>query len=544
MKKSILTIVLLAASGFAPFANAAFTNIYVEDWGTGNPGVITGNAGLSSVGWTPVATSQTTGPYVGIYTASPQPTDGATGESLPANTVYYSNLLPNQTTPGIIYTTASSGPGSGGNSSFSTINSPNLLTNLTFSVEERNGGGAPGTNYFAVQVGGSWYVATSYIMPDSGTLDYPQMTNATLVYTNPANVWNSLTINSTDVTIGGVASLDVSQPITGVGIVITPTTGQPNFNRFALQVFANNPPPANPPANTFATAIQNVYEGGGVSLLTRFNGTLPLSYQWTTNDVPLTEGGKYIGVANNTLTITNVSLDDATANGVVYSVTATNIAGMTNAPAGSLALNVLPRPSDMLYSETLPYVGPSGNLSLTDVGWANAFGAGASGGIFSVGFGQGAYFDYSGFTTTSTNLAYTTFTNDTGLSGLPFAPIDIASHPVITLQAQFQPGNAGARNDGAVTTYWAIRVNGSWFYSVEPINIDLTATSYLTNQYAFHAAATNWNVLSVNGNNVIPGGAASGDLSGTIDGVGLLFVHNAVDTSMNFENFVVSTSPV
>ncbi|HET7626574.1 MAG TPA: hypothetical protein VFM25_15065, partial [Verrucomicrobiae bacterium] len=146
--------------------------------------------------------------------------------------------------------------------------------------------------------------------------------------------------------------------------------------------------------------------------------------------------------------------------------------------------------------------------------------------------------------TTSTNLAYTTFTNDTGLSGLPFAPIDIASHPIITLQAQFQPGNAGARNDGAVTTYWAIRVNGSWFYSVEPINIDLAATSYLTNQYAFYAAATNWNVLSMNGNNVIPGGGASGDLSGTIDGVGLLFVHNAVDTSMNFENFVVSTSPV
>jgi hypothetical protein len=338
----------------------------------------------------------------------------------------------------------------------------------------------------------------------------------------------------------------LSSPITGVGIVITPTTGQPNFNRFAIQVFAPNPPPANPPTNTFANAVQNVYEGGGGSLLTRFTGTAPLSYVWKTNGVALTEGGRYIGTTNNTLNITNVSMSDATANGVTYSVTVTNGGGATNSPAGTLTLNVLSRPSDMLYSETLPYVGPSGNLPLAGVGWVAAFGGAGSGGIFSgsSGPGQGANFDYSGFTSIATNASYTTFTNDIGLSGLPFPQIGIASHPVLTFQAQFQPGNGNGRIPGGVTTYWAVRVDGNWYSSVQPIPIDLTATSYLTNQYAFKTNATNWNNLTINGNVVTLGGAASSPLSGAIDGAGLVFVHSITNTSMNFENFLISTNPV
>jgi len=366
MKKSLQIFAGLAALfGSISLAAAGTTNIYAEDWGTANPGVTTGDGGLSSVGWWPVAVTQNAGPYVGIYTATGA-TDPATGESLPANTMYFSVLLPNQTNSGFFYTTNGAGPGAGGNSSFVTIN-PTLYTNLTLSAEERNGGGAAGTNYFAVQVGGSWYVATSYIMPDSAGLGYPNFTNATLVYTNTANVWNSLIVNATDVTIGSVASPNLSASITGIGIVVTPTTGQPNFNRVAVQAFAPYPPPPKPPTNSYAAAVQTVYEGGGVSLLTLFTGTTPLNYRWKTNGVALPSGGKYLGTTNNTLIITNVSQSDATANGITYSVTVTNIAGTTNSPDGSLALNVLPRPTDMLYSETLPYAGPNGNLPLTGI---------------------------------------------------------------------------------------------------------------------------------------------------------------------------------
>ena len=128
---------------------------------------------------------------------------------MPVNTVYFTTLTPNQTAPGIFYTTDTSGAGSGGDSTFTDIN-PTLYTNLTLSVEVR--GAATDTNYFAVRVGGAWYVATSYQMPSSGTLGYPMFTNAMLVYTNPANVWQSLTINATSVTIGfcGLTQFDCS----------------------------------------------------------------------------------------------------------------------------------------------------------------------------------------------------------------------------------------------------------------------------------------------------------------------------------------------
>jgi len=523
-------------------ASAGTTNLYVENWGTGNPNAATGDGNISSVGWTGVAVSQTTGPYLGFYVANPTPSD-ASGSSLPVNTVYFTILTPNQTTPGMFYTTTNAGAGPGGNSALTAID-PAQYTNLTLSVEVR--GATTDTNYFAVQIaGGSWYVSTQQLV-DSGTLTFPVFTNATVPYTNLASAWRTLTINANDVTIGSTPGANLSGPITGIGIVELPTGGGYNYNQLAITAFAPNPPPVNPPTNTYANPAQTVYEGGGVSLVTRFTGTAPLVYRWTTNGVPLPEGGRYSGTTNNTLTITNISASDATANGVTYSVSATNSAGATNPAAGTLVLNVLPHPSDMLYSETLPYIGPSGNLQLTTVGWANAFGGAGSGGIFSVNMsvGVGAYFDYSGFTSIATNAAYTTVTNDSGQAGLPFTPISIASHPTLTFQAQFQPGNGAGRAVGAVNTYWAVRIDGTWYSSVQAIPIDLTATSYLTNQYAFKTAATNWNNLTINGNIVTFGGVASSALSGNIDGAGLVFVHNAVNTSMNFENFLITTNPV
>src|SRR5215475_2962509 len=107
MKKSLQILACLITM-FASIsaALAGTTNIYVEDWGTANPGVLLNTDGAlgSSVGWSVVAVTQTAGPYVGIYTATgaAYPT---TGGSLPANTVYFSVLLPNQTTPGMMYVT-------------------------------------------------------------------------------------------------------------------------------------------------------------------------------------------------------------------------------------------------------------------------------------------------------------------------------------------------------------------------------------------------------------------------------------------------------
>src|SRR5262249_31043331 len=147
-------------------AMAGTTNIYVQDWGTTNgAGTVTGDGNINKVGWTGVAIRQVfPGPYMGIFQAG-SPSDAGTGNPLPSNTAYFVNLLPNQTTPAMFYTTDAAGNGGGGDSSFTDID-PTQYTNLTLAVEVR--GGATDTNYFAVRVGSQWYVSTNQLT-GSGT---------------------------------------------------------------------------------------------------------------------------------------------------------------------------------------------------------------------------------------------------------------------------------------------------------------------------------------------------------------------------------------
>ena len=229
---------------------AGTTNIYVEDWGTYNGGAsLVTNGVLGLVGWTGVAVSQTAGPYLGIYQAAGA-SDAGTGAALPVNTVYFTSLLPNQTTAGMFYTTSSVGAGTEGDSAFTAID-PTQYTNLTLSVEVREQtSGSKSTNYFAVQVGGSWYVAANNPLPVYiGT--YPIFTNATLLYTNLASVWNILTIGAASVTIGSPAGAILSGPITGIGIVELPTTDGFNYNRLAISAFTSS---AQAPTANFLTA--------------------------------------------------------------------------------------------------------------------------------------------------------------------------------------------------------------------------------------------------------------------------------------------------
>jgi hypothetical protein len=512
---------------------AGTTNIYVENWGTGNSGV-TGDGNINTVGWTGIAVSQRAGPYLGIYTATGA-SDPGTGAALPPNTAYFTTLLPSQTAPGMFYTTDAAGAGAGGNSSFTDIN-PTQYTNLTLTAEVR--GAATDTNYFAVQVGGSWYVATSYQMSSSGALGYPNFTNAMLVYTNPANVWNALAINASNVTIGAVAALNLSAPVTGIGIVELPTAGGFNYNQVTVSAFAPNPPPPTP-ATITATAITPQYApvGGGASFLILAAGTKPLTYIWETNGVPIQNGGRYFGADTGTLTISNVNTSDAL---LTYSVIVTNIAG--SATNSNLALNVQTLTPDILYSEAFPYVGPNGNLPISGVGWVAAATASTAVGIYQSGPGLGDVFSYS--PSPATNAYYTTDTNDIGQSGLPFVDINLASYPTISFAANFVPGNAAGQVPGAISVYWAVQMNGAWYSSRQAIPITLTSLNpYLTNAVNFNPAVTNWNNLTISSNVVTIGGQISTPLTGNITGAGLVVVHHdSTGSDMNFQDFVISTN--
>ncbi|HXD01639.1 MAG TPA: hypothetical protein VN048_20045 [Verrucomicrobiae bacterium] len=532
--KRILTIAMLF--GAAHLASAGSTNIYVENWGTGNA-----ISTVAQVGWTGVAGSApafTSGPYLGVYANSDGPIDAGTGAPLPVNTVYFTTLTtPNQVGPGMFYTTDTGGAGAGGNSSFTDIN-PVGLTNLSLNVEVSGGNNA--TNYFAVLVGGQWYVSATPIVGRGAGGD-GVFTNASMAYTNLASAWNVLTVGTTNVTIGSTPGANLSGVIQGVGIVELPTSGGWDYNVFSVSIFAPNPPPPVPATITAAPISQTVYAGGGAQFSMSAAGTAPITYTWQTNSVTLVNGSKYAGATTNFLTISNCTSADAAAS---YSVSVTNVGGgQTNS---SFTLTVNPVPAGWLYAETYPYVGPGGNLPLTGVGWANASGAaGTVVGIFQSGTGLGAVFDYS--PSAGTNLNYTTDTNDTGFSGLPFVDINPASVPAVTFQAQFSPGNGAGQVSGAITAYWAVQMTGGlWYSSAKPIPISIVSqNNYLLDQLAFKTAATNWNNLTISGGIPSIGSQASGALTGDITGAGIIIIHNdTTGASMNWENFAITTNAV
>jgi hypothetical protein len=553
MKKILVIIALLFGALFGALPLASAASFYTNDWGTvkqGNPPPNNNGVLQSEYGWTVIASSQNGPMYVGTYAATGA-SDPANGLGLPANTAYFTGLSgTNQTGQGgMIYTTDTSGAGSLGDSTFIDINNPMSISNLTLSAEVRDTGGNL-TNYFAVLVGGQWYVATSYPLPSSVPLAYPQFTNATLVYTNSANVWNTLTINgTTNVTIGSVASPNLSTAITGIGIVQlanTNLTGGPGDNYNQITVNQGQIPTV-PPTITGAIS-QTMFAGGGASLLTAVAGTPTLVYRWSTNGVTtnnINNGGRISGATGNVLTITNINANDGIPS---YNLFVTNLLG--RATNSGMTLTVLTRNSGLLYAELFPFaapIGTGGNLPLGGaggVGWAATPAAGGTI-IFQNTTGIGACFSYNG--APATNAYYTTITNDTGLSGLPFLAINPVSVPAVTLQAAFTPGNGAGAVAGATTSYWLVQMTDpvggtNWYSSVTPIPILLTG-GFQTNQFAFSTVSTNWNNVSLTNDVVAIGSQVASALVGNITGAGLMVVHNdSTGASMNFENFEIVTN--
>jgi len=560
MKKTLLTLGLLACALFGPLRQASASVRYTENWGTGT-GATLGNGSLPNVGWTGIAASQTAQPYLGIYAAA-NPVDPQLG-GLPANTVYFSGLVgtfqPNG--PGMFYTTSAAIPPFG--STFANLN-PALITNLTFNVEVGNASGIS-TNYFAVQVGGSWYVALGNQMPNQGTY-----TNWSMPYTTTAANWNTLTIDGsqTFVTIGGTAGANLSGPITGIGIVTLNNvngTGTPglNFNQIIINQGLTDFPTAPPTNNTPALQPLAAFAGGGVTFAPSFQGSPTIGYNWQTNgadigngtDVPSISGSYYLNPQTVMLTITNLSVNEATLGLTNFSVVATNFFGA--ATNSGITLYVVPPPPGLLYAELFPTIGYNANNSLASVGWVgistanSAGGAGGGVGMFSFNnngnnlvpgtFGGSTADDFTfGSNAYGTNACYTTTTNDIGLSGLPFPSINPASYPAVTFQCAFAAGGQGLNG---VTTYWMVQMSDpiagtNWYCSSSAIPI---IGSYQTNQFAFKASKANWNNLTISGQLATPGSPAANNLAGNITGAGLLFTHTQ-NSGVNFQNFEIITN--
>jgi len=122
-----------------------------------------------------------------------------------------------------------------------------------------------------------------------------------------------------------------------------------------------------PPVITQHPKSQERCYGGTASFTVGATGGGSLSYRWQKNQVDLTNGGHYSGVASHVLTITNADADDLAA----YRCVVTNIYGTATSNEAVLTLSVEPPPA--------PADGSATALSTDRISWQWAGVTGASG---------------------------------------------------------------------------------------------------------------------------------------------------------------------
>ena len=516
--KKLLALIALGMSAAAGMAQTAI--LYSQTYGTTNGGTT-----LAAVGWSQILP---TSGYSGIYTESTAH-DGTTAQALPSHTLYFGGTAG----IGIFYTTNGAGSGTGGDSAYTSID-PTLYTNLEISVEcqwSYQGGNL--ANWFAVQVGGSWYVATNQPLVSAQHSASPTFYKFAITYNPAATNWYVLT-NTTVVGVGGPAPANLSGPITGIGIVSSlAAAGSWDYNYFLIRSISNTV--VQPPTIGAAPLSQTSYAGAGVSFGVSANGTGPFTYQWQSNGVSLANGGRISGATNAILTITNINLGDL---GAVYSVIVSNSAGVFDTSTNSTAsLTVNAVPADYLYAETFPFVGPlATGYPINVIGWSNGIPDGPDR-LYQTTGGDGAAYAYEGYVWTQ--IFYTTTLSDRGLSGLPFPSINPAAYPAITFSVDINPSYQPAN----VSAYFAVQLGGAnWYVSKTPIPVNTGGTGFATYQQQYDSSAIQWNTLTVNATSATVGSQPGSDLSGNITGAGLVFVTASSGGSLDFDNFLITTN--
>jgi len=508
---------------------SAQTVLYQEDWGTVS--MPPGASPVSAVGWS-LSTE------FGSGTGNETCWDPATGATLPNGCVYIWAGSDN----GLLSTTNGAGSGTGGDSSFTSID-PTHYSNLVFSVEMGYWYSRPYQCSFAVQVGGAWYVSTTP-MSNLGLSSQSYLANQ-LIYNPEATNWNDLTVGGSSVTIGGAVSTDLSGPITGFGLVLPGNEGV-YLNEIQITSVSNSPG-ALPPTLVAAPLSQyNVYAGGGVSFSVDASPSQPYDYYWQKGGVNLTNDSRISGVNSATLTILGATAADEGN----YSVIVSNSAGFFNTStnsAGPAYLNVNPLPSDYLYAETFSFVGPSTglNYSLGTVGWSCSVPDNTNRLIYSSINDNGAISAAESWQQGPwpiVDFFYASTNSDTGISGVAFKAIDTTANPVIAFSVDVDPTSNEYNSPGNSTAYFAVQMNGgSWYVSTIPIAVIISPTDvFATYQQQFHSSASLWDNLTFTSTGATIGNPAAADLTGQITGAGVVVVMS-YESEWDFENFLITT---
>ena len=413
------------------------------------------------------------------------------------------------------------------------------------------------TAYFAVQMtSGSitnWYVYGTPIdenLATTGTFETQQ-----LQFTTQGSKWNNLTITATGATIGSQASGTLAGNITGAGLVFSFNGGGGDFN-WDQFLITTDQVQATPPVigDGGVPWSQAVYSGGGVSYeVTTESGTQPFTYSWNLNGVTLhdgtlADGAVVSGSQTPILTIAGLTANESGGNGGTVPVVAFvhNSQGTDESDnyfgSDGTTLTVNNPPIGLLYEDSFPWLNPtaSGNYSVAQDGWTEAFYQSPASLFNEDTAGDGAVFVYNG---TPITVAYYTDTYlDTNQSGLPFPNIDPAGFPgSLSLQVDLQAGDSSAN----VSAYWAVAVTSggvtNWYSSASAI--PAPGSSFGTVIQAFNPAAGNWNNLTITPSGAVIGSAA-GRLSGVMTGAGLVFVITGTGGDYNFDNFQINGTGV
>jgi hypothetical protein len=523
---------LAALPGLVTYAYSQVSQLlYEQDFGaayaaTGNP--VAGT--LPSIGWTALG-----GQYTGTYNQGGSSFDIVSGITLSNRPCYVSSSIASDAA--IIYTTDGAGSGTNGTAAFTAFD-PSTNAGLAFNVfsQTSNPNNVVGqvSNYFAIQIGGNWYVSTTP-MTNTVTSGNTFALNS-LVFNPAAGNWNNLTLSGPPIVVGGPAGALPAGLITGIGIVQTwaaALNGTPGFNYQNYRLTRTYPasgPGVAPVVNGWGRSQTN-YAGAGVSFTVNASiGTTPLTYSWSLNGGPplvngaTGNGSTIYGATSSQLTISNIQPADAG----IYSATVANGAGSdTDLSHGATNyLAVLTPGPELLYSELFPFIGPfETGQSLNGVGWRATISAARSPNRVDE---RGDTYAYE---SSARSMAFYTGTNlDTGVSGLAFPPggINPANYPFVSFRATYGAINTGGATPGNALVYFAVEMSGGHWFVSRSANLLAGAPAATTNSYglAFSSDNTQWNTLTIGSTSVTVGTtAAPGALNGNIYGVGLVFVY-------------------
>jgi arabinogalactan endo-1,4-beta-galactosidase len=193
----------------------------------------------------------------------------------------------------------------------------------------------------------------------------------------------------------------------------------------------------------------------------------------------------------------------------------------------------------LLYQETFPYPGLSGDFSISTVGWANDV-LNNPYRLYQISGGDGAVFAYQNAARTTALYTSTVLSAATGAT---FPSINTALYSGITFSADIQPYLTPAN----VTARFAVQMNGgSWFVSANTLPVPATVGPFATYSNVFNPAASQWDSLSISGNgtgsSATIGSVISSNLTGNITGAGLVFTHTGAGGTFNFDNFLITAA--